>query len=43
MINAEQITAINRIGVGKFRIQTSAVTTPKTILDRWYFTVENGN
>jgi len=36
------IASITRIGVGKYRIQADAVTTQRTILDRWYFTAENG-
>jgi hypothetical protein len=35
----ETIQSITRIGTGKYRVQASAVTTPKTILDKWYFTI----
>ncbi len=38
----ETITAIVKIGIGKYRIQASAVATPKTILDRWYITADQG-
>lgn len=36
------IAAINRIGVGKFRVQADSISTPRTILDKWYFTVVAG-
>lgn len=38
----ETITAITRLGVGKYRVQAAAVLTEKTILDRWYFTADTG-
>jgi len=38
----QTIVSINRIGVGKYRIQANAISTPRTILDRWYFTAEPG-
>jgi hypothetical protein len=38
----QQIAAINRIGTGKYRVQADAITTPRTILDKWYFTVAAG-
>lgn len=38
----ETITSITRIGLGKFRIVASSVSTARTILDRWYFTVDQG-
>lgn len=36
------IEAINRIGVGRYRIQADGIITSRTILDRWYFTAESG-
>lgn len=39
----ESITSITRIGVGKYRIQANAISTPQTILDKWYFTTQTGN
>jgi len=39
----ESITSITRIGVGKYRVQASAISTPRTILDKWYFTNQTGN
>lgn len=38
----QTILSANRIGVGKYRIQADAISTPRTILDRWYFTAESG-
>lgn len=38
----ESIASITRIGLGRYRIQASAVSSPKTILDKWYFTAESG-
>ena len=38
----ESITSITRIGLGRYRIQISALTTPRTILDKWFFTAEDG-
>lgn len=39
----ESITSITRIGVGKYRVQASSISTPRTILDKWYFTNQTGN
>ena len=36
------ITSVNRIGTGKYRIQADSISTPRTILDKWYFTAESG-
>lgn len=39
----ESIVAITRIGIGRYRVQASSIPTPKTILDRWFFTPESGD
>lgn len=39
----QTITSITRIGTGKYRIQANSILTTKTILDRWYFTLQTGD